>query len=239
MKRFRKLNEVLKRLLTLGCILLLGMSSALSQDSNAAPSIGPGDLNLGVSRVYTFVDKTGLGHQHGIEGKLSSGSLVLGAESAAGQLVFDMRSFDADTDAARRYVGLSGTTGESTRSQVNANMKGEYVLDVQRYPKATFDVASAKATGQTSPRGLPTYELTGTFTLHGKRQPLRIVAEVEQARGWLHVRGSFAIKQTSFGITPYSKAFGAIGVADTLRIYGDLWVAPNERISMSEIPERK
>ena len=110
---------------------------------------------------------------------------------------------------------------------------------MQRFPTATFEIASATATGQISSRGLPTYELTGTFTLHGTKRPLVLVAEVEQARGWLHVRGKFVIKQTSFGVSPFSKAFGAIGVADTLRIHGDLWVAPNERISMADIPERK
>ncbi len=217
-----------------------------AQDANQAPdtnqaqeSVAPGDVNLGVSRVYTFVDKTGLGHQHAIEGKLSSGNLMLGLESSAGQLVFDMRSFDADTAAARRYLGLEGTTGESTRAQVNANMKGNQVLDVARHATATFEIVSAIPTGQTSKRGLPTYQLTGDFTLHGVKKPISVLTEVEQARGWLHVRGNFVIAQTSFGITPYSKAFGAIGVADSLRIHGDLWVAPNTRVSMEQIPERK
>jgi hypothetical protein len=112
------------------------------------------------------------------------------------------------------------------------------VLNVQKYPQATFDVSSALPTGQTGKRGLPTYELVGDFTLHGTKKPIHIVAEVEQARGWLHVRGNFVISQTSYGITPFSKVFGAIGVADALRIYGDLWVAPNSRISMNGIPER-
>jgi polyisoprenoid-binding protein YceI len=150
-----------------------------------------------------------------------------------------MRSFDADTLSARRYLGLSGTTDQSTRSKVNANMKGADVLNVRQFPRATFDVASALPTGKSSKRGLPTYQLSGTFELHGTKQPIRIVAEVEQARGWLHVRGNFTIQQTSYGITPFSKAFGAIGVADALRIHGDLWVAPNTRISMTNIPEHK
>jgi hypothetical protein len=215
---------------------------AAQDTGNAAESrvsVSPGDINLAVSRVYTFVDKTGLGHPHAIEGKLASGNLQLGAESAAGQIVFEMTSFDADTPAARRYLGLSGLTDESTRAKVNDNMRGPDVLDVRRYPQAIFVVASALPTGTTSKQGLPTYELTGTFELHGTRQPIRVIAEVEQARGWLHLRGNFAIQQTSYGITPFSKAFGAIGVADTLRIYGDLWVAPTAQISLSEIPERK
>ncbi len=227
------------------CLSLVAQESAGSTTSSAAtnspgaPSTGPGDLNLKVSRVFTFVDKTGLGHQHAVEGKLVSGKLLLGARSEAGELVFDMKSFDADTDMARRYLGLSGSTDESTRSKVNANMKSEDVLDVGRYPTATFKISSAVATGDTGSKGLPVYRLIGDFTLHGVTRPQVVTAEVEQSRGWLHVRGDFVVKQTSFGITPFSKAFGAIGVADALRIYGDLWVAPNDQVAMNAIPQRQ
>lgn len=49
------------------------------------------------SRVYVFVDKTGVvGHQHSIEGRLSSGNM-LQSNTGTGSLVFNMKSFDADT----------------------------------------------------------------------------------------------------------------------------------------------
>ena len=83
------------------------------------------------------------------------------------RLVFDMTSFKADTAKARQYLGLSGTTDESTKKQVTDNMLGASVLNAKRFPTASFEVASAKATGQTGSPGLPTYELIGQFTLHG------------------------------------------------------------------------
>ena len=221
----------------------LGLTTSavsFAQDATATtPSFQPADIQTRASRVYVFVEKTGLGHQHGVEANLLSSKLVLGATENAGRLVFDMKSFNADTPAARKYVGLSGTTDEGTRSAVNKNMKGSAVLNVSRYPTAKFDVASAKATGQTSRQGLPVYQLDGQFTLHGTKRPLSVMVEVEQARGWLHVRGNFKIKQTSFGIAPYSKAFGAIGVADELKIYGDLFVAPTQHVAMGDIPTRQ
>ncbi|MCA9059465.1 MAG: YceI family protein [Planctomycetaceae bacterium] len=189
-------------------------------------AITPGAIDLSHSRVYVFVGKTGFGHDHGVEGKIKSGSLKLGATANAGQIVFDMTSFDADTNAARRYVGLSGSTDANTRQQVNTNMKGNAVLNVQRYPTATFNVASATPLNRKSRRGLPLYELTGQFTLHGVTRPLKIQADVEDKDGLQHVRGSFAIQQTHFGITPFSKAFGAVGVTDQLTIHGDVMVAP-------------
>ena len=87
-------------------------------------------------------------------------------------------------------------------------------------------------------RGLPAYELVGEFTLCGRTKPLRVIVDAEMAKGWLHVRGAFNIKQTEYGITPYSMALGAIGVADTLRIDGDLFIAPDPQSDLSQIPER-
>jgi polyisoprenoid-binding protein YceI len=214
-------------------------SSGAQATSSTVAAIQPGDVNVEVSRVYTFVDKTGLGHQHGIEGRLASGQLRLGASQDAGTLRFDMRSFQADTDAARRYVGLTGSTDASTCAKVTANMLSREVLDVERFPTATLTVDSALATGGKTTTGKPQYELRGRFELHGQTQNIRIPVEVERARGWLHVQGRFAIRQTAYGIEPYSAAFGAVGVADPLVIHGDLWIAPTEHVALETIPERK
>lgn len=227
------------RLLIFAWLCFSLVASAPGQAINQTTSSSEaGRVEIKSSRVYVFVDKTGLGHQHGVEGRLKESTLVLGAERDAGKLIFDMTSFDADTASARRYVGLSGTTDASTRRSVTDNMKGNDILDVRRYPTATFEISSAKATSQKSRRGLPTYQLEGQFTLHGKTRPLSIVAEAESVKGWLHVRGGFTIKQTDYGITPYSKAFGAIGVANELKIYGDLYAAPTEHVASSDLPNR-
>jgi hypothetical protein len=186
----------------------------------------PGDIFLKSSHVYTLVGKTGLGHEHGVVGSLKSGTLHLGAEKEAGQIVFDMTSFEADTDAARKFVGLEGTSSASTQQQVTANMVGEHVLNVAKYPTATFVVHSALQYEKPSKRGLPQYLLKGDFTLHETTRPIEFLVEVEMAKGWQHVRGGFRILQTDYGITPFSKAFGAVGVADQLTIWGDAWVAP-------------
>jgi hypothetical protein len=186
----------------------------------------PGDIFLKASRVYTLVGKTGLGHEHGVVGLLKSGTLHLGAEKEAGQMVFDMTSFQADTAAARKYVGLEGTSSESTQEQVTANMVGEQVLNVAKYPTATFVIHSALQYEKPSKRGLPQYILKGEFTLHETTRPLEFLVEVEMSKGWQHVRGGFRILQSEYGITPFTKAFGAVGVADQLTIWGDAWVAP-------------
>ena len=188
----------------------------------------PHQISVKKSRVYIFVEKTGLGHQHGVEGRLKSGSLTLGAAEEAGELVFDMNSFDADTDAARRYVGLTGSTDASTRRQVNDNMRNTSILNVGQFPTATFAIRSAMLLEKTSRNGAPLYELIGEFTLRGKTRPIKLEAEAEVKDNMTHVRGRFAILQTQYGITPFRKALGAVGVADQLTIHGDLWIVSGD-----------
>jgi len=194
--------------------------------ATAAPTtFAPGQIDSRTSRVFILVGKTGLGHEHGVEGRIKGGSLALGATAGAGQIVFDATTFQADTPEARQYVGLEGTTDASTQRQVNANMLGADVLDVRRYPTATFKVDSILRLRAPKADAPPQYQLEGEFTLHGTTKKLKLVAEATPASGFVRLRGKFSILQSDYGITPYSKAFGAIGVADSLTIWGDLWVA--------------
>ncbi len=185
----------------------------------------PGDVDLGQSRAYVLVGKTGFGHDHGVVGRLKSGSVHLDRAKNVGQVVFDMRTFTADTPEARRYVGLSGSTSASTRDAVNKNMLGKDVLNVAGYPTATFDIATSALMKNKSRSGNPKYKLAGKFTLHGTTRPLTIEAEAIKKNGRIRLRAAFYAIQTQYGITPYSKAFGAVGVADRLTIYGEIYVA--------------
>jgi len=181
-----------------------------------------GEVDIERSRVYAFVGKTGFGHEHGVVGRLKSGSIRLGAKENAGQLEFDLTSFLADTQEARRYVGLGGETESSTQEQVTANMLGKYVLDTDQYPTATFVVDSALPLRRESAKSPRRVQLDGQFTLHGATRPLRIIVQAQPDGGAVRLRGSFTLVQTDFNITPFTKAFGAVGVTDKLKVYGDI-----------------
>jgi hypothetical protein len=218
-------------LLVIGLLNIASQPCCIGQENPIATSqaktFAAGQVNVEYSRLYVFVDKSNaIGHQHAIEGKLTSGKLPL-KRTELGSLVFDMNSFDADTDAARRYLSLEGSTDDSTRKQVNANMRGASVLDVKKFPQARFENIRVQARPGKSPRGLPEILLIGDFTLHEKTLPIEVIADLEQANGWNHIRGNFEILQTSYGIKPFSKMLGAIGIKDNLTIYGDLWIAPD------------
>lgn len=217
----------------LGFSLLADTASA--QDQAASPpksaaiqKFNPGDLNLEFSRVYIFVDKTNnLGHSHGVEGKLKGGKLLTDATETS-TLVFDMRSFVADTETARKVFGIDASIDAATVKKVNQNMLGNEILDVQRFPEASLEKATLTKTDRQSSRGLPEYKLEGDFTLHGKTRHVVIPCDLEIKDGWHHIRGKFTIRQTDFGIKPYTKAFGAVGIKDELVIQGDLWVVPKQ-----------
>ena len=201
----------------------IAQTASLSPAPAAAPPV-PGDVDLAASRVYVFVGKTGLGHNHAVSGLLQAGRIAIGAADQAGMLVFDMRSFVADTAEARKALGLPGETDASTQQQVQTNMAGPDVLDVVRHPTATFQIRSALSSRQQAPGRPPVYELLGGFTLHGVTRDVMIPVEVEQRGEWLRLRGMFVIKQTEFGMKPYKKLGGVVGVADELRITGDILV---------------
>jgi polyisoprenoid-binding protein YceI len=197
-----------------------------------------GEVYLPGSRVYTFVGKTGFGHEHAVIGQLKNGHIRLDAPRESGELVFDMTTFAADADVARQYLHLPGTTDASTQQQVNVNMLGTAVLDVARYPTATFTIHSITSLTQPSSRGLPQYQLAGDFTLHGATRPLSMSADAEQQGGWTHLRGQFTMLQSAFGITPFSKAFGAVGVCDQLTVYGDIWIAKDRQVAQNSSLQR-
>ena len=199
------------------------VAGSLQQSSNTP--LAPGDLDTALSRIYVHVDKTGFGHEHGVEAKLKSGRLQLGANQNVGEIVIDMTSFSADTDEARRYVGLDGSTDPGTRKEVNNNMLGPDVLDVQKYPTATFKVNSIQPVKAKRPNAPPQLQIDGDFTLHGKTNKLTVVADSAKVNGYTRIYGTFSILQSDYGITPFRKALGAVGVADRLTIWGELWVA--------------
>ena len=203
------------------CTLAVAWAAAIAEQ----PPPAPGNVDLVGSRAYVFVGKTGLGHDHAVIGQLAAGDVRLGAATQAGRLVFDMRSFRADTPEARKVLGLPGETDAKTRRQVDENMLGPAVLDVARHPTATLDIQSALPAARRSEGGKPAYDLVGSFTLHGTTRPVTVRAEADVAGTVVRLWGGFTIRQTDFGMKPFAKLGGVVGVADELRIMGDIRVA--------------
>ncbi len=178
------------------------------------------------SRVLVKVGAEGYGHVHGVLGRLTSGKVAL---NGPGELVFDMRSFVADPVDVRQQLGLTKKVSRSDADKTTANMLSADVLNVNRFPTATYVISKVTPSdGQAS--GAPgRYQFDGDFTLHGSRRPLRLATTVEATNqpGVLRMRGTFAILQSHYGMTPYSALGGFVRVADRLEITGDLVLRPD------------
>jgi polyisoprenoid-binding protein YceI len=58
------------------------------------------------------------------------------------------------------------------------------------------------------------FSVTGDLTLRGTTRPIAFDLELEDGR----VRGTAVVKQTEWGMKPYSALFGALKVADDVRV---------------------
>jgi polyisoprenoid-binding protein YceI len=210
---------------------ITGLPAAAPANAAARVTYEVGDIYLPSSRVYVFVGKTGFGHEHGVVGKLKTGRIDIAAPREAGAVEIDMTSFVADSPEARKFVGLEGQTDASTQQQVNANMLGADVLNAAQFPAARFVIHEIAKLPQPSKQGLVQYQLKGDFTLHGVSRPIEVNAEAEEQSGWLRLRGGFTMLQSQFGMVPFSKAFGAVGVTDQLTVWGDLWISKQRQVA--------
>ncbi|MCE9604722.1 MAG: YceI family protein [Planctomycetia bacterium] len=201
--------------------MFLWATSCIAQQ----PALQPGQVDPQRSKAYAHVAARGLGHEHGVEGRVASGTIRLGVAQQAGEFTFDMKSFVCDTAESRQYVGIKGTTDDSTQQQTTANMISAAVLDVGKFPTAQYVIRSSLLLAKQQAADPDWYELAGDFTLHGVTRPLTIRVVAEPAPGGTRLRGQFSVKQKDFGMTPFSKAFGAIGVADEVKVWGDLTIA--------------
>jgi hypothetical protein len=177
-----------------------------------------------------------MGHEHAIVGCVREGVIYLGATQSAGRVVADLTSFVVDPESGRKVLGLPGESDPDTQKKVTANMRGPDVLDVVKFPTATGNITSARLLQQPSTNGLPQYLLEGDLTLHGVTKKMSVVAEAVEQNGWVRLRGHVSLRQSDFGMQPYTAMLGTIGVADQLEIYGEGYIVKENNIPPPVVP---
>ena len=100
----------------------------------------------------------------------------------------------------------------SKRDEVQAQMVGPHVLDAERFPTIGFESTAVEA------GGADRWTVTGRLTLHGQTRTVTFAA----TRAGGRYRGTVALKQRDFGITPISIAGGAVKVKDEIKIEFDI-----------------
>lgn len=165
--------------------------------------------------VYRAGPLASFGHNHVIQAKDIHGDIYLADDFQASgfSLSLPVAGFVVDDPKARSVEGPdfakqpSAAAVDGTRK----NMLGPDLLDAVRFPEVR--VRSVKLLG---PDWGP--DATVRIELHGTARDLTVPIHVEHSGDTLSVYGAFEIKQSDFGIKPFSVLGGGLQVADALRI---------------------
>lgn len=157
------------------------------------------------SRLEVKVGKAGLlaslfGHEHRFKAVAFSGRVVyVPRDPSRSRVAISVRADSLDLVSAADSVD---------RAKILETMRSK-VLAVDRFPEISFVSREVKP-------GPNRLELVGDFTLVGVTRPLRVQAELEVTFSELTAAARFSLRQSDFGIKPYSTALGTIKVSDRL-----------------------
>lgn len=153
---------------------------------------------------------SGLGHRHVVRvGGLRGFAKLDGKGHGQADLRFPVNALAVDPAAAQKLYAHYNMPSSKEVAGTRAHMLGP-VLASSRYPRVTLHVTGR--IGGTPPA------LDAAITLHGVRRTLKIGGAFTHTGSDLTARGRFSIKQSAFGITPYSVMLGALRVKDRLQI---------------------
>lgn len=166
--------------------------------------LGPGN---GILTVRTFREGMAAMVGHDLEIEITRWQ---------GELDIESREVRIDADpcslSVRQGTGGAKPLTEKDRSDIKANL--EKVLMVQRFPEILFR--------STEVLGGDRLEVAGELTIAGNKRNVRFPIELVTSGGMRRVSGVVAVKQTDWGIKPYSAMLGALKVRDVVEVVFEL-----------------
>jgi polyisoprenoid-binding protein YceI len=165
-------------------------------------------VDPGASFVAVTVRRAGLmarlGHDHLVASHTLAGYAVPGAGRA--EVSFRADQMTVDEPQLLRDAGIDTQPSPQAVEGTRKNMLGP-VLEAQRYPVVTLH-AEQLADGR----------LRVAVTLHGVTRWLELPAAVRVEASQVTASGTARLKQTDFGITPFSVGGGLLSVQDELEV---------------------
>jgi polyisoprenoid-binding protein YceI len=150
-----------------------------------------------------------------------------------------IRDYDAEIQCIpdtydKAYVRVTVQTSEmeildEMKRDDRARMEQEMydkVLDVRHFPTALFE-SNQITIQKLAPNALKA-DVHGELSFHGATQPLPLQVNVAVIGTTLRISGSFALRQSDYGIRPVSVAAGALRLKDDLKFAFDLLVRRQE-----------
>ena len=158
-----------------------------------------------------------LGHNHVMSVKALQGRVWIQPRALARsgfEMKFPVGEIVVDDSDARLAVGREDfppNIPEKDKAGTRANMLREEVLGSAQHP--FIALRSIRLEGE-----LPQPTIVAAITLKGVTREVQVPAKIAIDERHVQAEGAFAIKQTEFGIKPFSVALGAVQVQDELQI---------------------
>lgn len=208
-------------LLVAACRTLPPGGSAVLAEPVPAAAILPADapryvVDARASEVRVLVYRDGplarFGHNHVIVGRVE-GEVRAGrtADTSGFRLTIPVQSFTVDPSGARAEEGpeFAADVSEQARRATRENMLGRDVLDAARFPFVRIESVALAG-----PPWNPT--VTARVTLRDATRDVRFVAAVFANGDTLTVIANLRVRQSEFGITPFSALNGGLLVGDAI-----------------------
>ncbi|MFC9976277.1 YceI family protein [Spirillospora sp. NPDC127200] len=166
-------------------------------------TIGPAD-----GRLLIRTGRSGLGRRAGhdlvLEATRWSGTVTEGDREPPAGTAAEVR---VEVEGIRVREGTGGVLplSDQDRAEIVANLRR--ILRADRHPEIVF-----RSTETTADRA------AGELTIMGRTEPVVLDLEVTDDRA----RGGAVIRQTAWGIKPFSAFFGALRLADEVRVEFEL-----------------
>lgn len=186
---------------------------ACMPESGRNIKIGPdrGSLLLRTSRAGLAAQ---VGHDLTLEVTGWSGEVMVAEDPARSSL-----RVTVETGTLKVVAGTGGVKPLSDRDKREMVANARKILDTDRHPTATFTATRITADNDAG-------VIEGTLSLLGKERPFELkVTRLDED----HFRGTGTVRQSDFGIKPYTAFFGALKLADPVEVAVDLDLSEHER----------
>ena len=167
-------------------------------------------------RLLVRTGRSGLGRRAGhdltIEAARWSGTLTLPGDAAT--IPGAASAEGASVEVTVPVEGLEVREGTGGVLPLSDQDRAEITKNLRRILGASDIVFTASAATGTA----DDFTVEGRLTIAGRTEPLTVRGRADGAR----VRGEATVKQTRWGIKPYSAFFGALKLADDVTVTFDL-----------------
>lgn len=177
--------------------------------SSGSHSLGPQAGKITVN-VYREGMAAKMGHDLVLEATKWDGKVDINADDPSAssvEVTIDPTSLEI-IDAKGGAKPLS----DKDRADIKKNITDK-ILMTSRNPEITFESTEVSGTA-------PNVKVKGNLTLAGNTQPVTLDARVDEGSG--SVSGKVTVKQSTFGIKPFSAMLGALKIKDSVEIEFDI-----------------